>query len=164
MRACGGEGSGSRYRSGSAYGKRAVFTLDSNILSVQLASFYEFRERFRDRCLRRNRIGGYHLYTAELRSQSCSLIAIQYLYVRIPIRPLVYQFTPYLLRRTGRLFGYHGYRMCRTHLSTYTASFAILHVHPYGNGFAYDGIRTIEPALKTCSLALLSRDALLVVY
>ena len=58
-----------------------MLTLDSNVLSIEVPTFYKFGELFGYRGLGRDRVGGNHLDAAELCPLGCSVITIEYLYV-----------------------------------------------------------------------------------
>jgi len=121
-----------------------VLALHGNILCVELPSFYEFRERFGDRCLGRNWVGSNHLDTAEFCPVGCGLITIEYLYISFSIS--LFAFQTHLSVQNILLFIYHGDSLHRAYLGAYSAPFAVFQIYLDRYSFADDSLWTIEPA------------------
>jgi hypothetical protein len=92
------------------------------------------------------------------------MIAIQHPGATFFPHPFVHQYHLLRLIETGLLFTYHGYSVRRTYLRAYSAALAIFHIYLDGYGSANNSIWTIEPAQKTGSLVLSSRETLFLVY
>jgi hypothetical protein len=111
-----------------------VFTLDSNVFSLEVASFHKLGKCFGKRRLWCNGVGGNYLDTAELGTFSSGLITVQQSNMG---------FVGSLYQRQTLSTLNHGDSLNRAHLTAYSAALAVVHIYLNGYTLLDNGIRAV---------------------